>query len=213
MSGDESFSFEHRNMIDVLLQYGIRNERILAAMKRVKRHHFIPERFAGSDNPYGNHPCHIGHGQTISQPYIVAYMSELLNPGPEDKILEIGAGSGYQTAILAELGATVYSIEVVPELADHAKTVLAGKDYENAFVIHGDGYNGHEKEAPYDFIIGTCAPESVPERLVDQLKIGGKMIIPVGSFFQSIEIISKGESGIVRKRDIGVRFVPMVHAD
>ena len=117
---DLKYNSKHKDMIDVLKQYGIKNKRVLYAMEKIKRHRFIPESFLDNDNPYGNHPCYIGFGQTISQPFIVAYMTELIDPGQEDKILEIGSGSGYQTAVLAELGATVFSMEIIPELAEHA---------------------------------------------------------------------------------------------
>ena len=204
------YDTEHKEMIEVLKQYGINDKRILTVMEKVQRHKFIPEKFVNTDNPYGNHPCHIGYGQTISQPFIVAYMTSLIDPDINDKILEIGSGSGYQTAILAEFGADVFSMEIVPELAEHAKKTLSNEGYKNVSVINGNGYNGYDAEAPYDMIIVTCAPESLPETLIDQLKDGGKIIIPVGSYSQRILIINKNDSDLDIKEDIGVRFVPMV---
>ncbi len=206
-----NYETEHKEMIDVLIQYGIRDKKVLSAMGKVKRHRFIPEKFLSSDKPYGNHPCHIGFGQTISQPFIVAYMTSLIDPQPGNKILEIGSGSGYQTAILAELGASVFSIEIVPELAEHAKTTLQKEGYEDVFVFNRNGYEGYNVEAPYDYILVTCAPENVPEILVDQLKNEGKMIIPVGSYSQKILIIKKLGEKLEITEDIGVRFVPMVN--
>lgn len=205
-----NYEIEHIEMIDVLKQYGIRDKKILSAMGKVKRHRFIPEKFLSTDNPYGNHPCSIGFGQTISQPFIVAYMTSLIDPQPGEKILEIGSGSGYQTSILAELGARIFSIEIVPELAEHAKKTLQKEGYEDVFVINGNGYEGYNTEAPYDYILVTCAPENVPEILIEQLKNEGKIVIPVGSYSQKILIIKKNGENLEVTEDIGVRFVPMV---
>lgn len=199
------------DMIKTLFEYGIRNEKVLAAMRKIPRHEFIPAPYLDMSNAYGDHPCSIGHGQTISQPYIVAYMTEKMNPQPGEKILEIGTGSGYQAAVLAEIGAEVFSIEIVRELADHAAEVLKKQNYP-VQVRHGDGYKGWKEHAPFSIILVTCAPEEIPAPLIDQLKIGGRMIIPVGpaNSVQRLMIIRKTESGTETEEDLPVRFVPMI---
>lgn len=201
-------------MIGVLVDYGIKNERVLAAMKKVARHEFIPLAFRDMHRAYGDHPCAIGHGQTISQPYIVAYMTEKMNPQPGEKILEIGTGSGYQAAVLAEMGAEVYSIEIVAPLARHADEVLRRQGYK-VQVRHGDGYKGWPEKAPFDVVIVTCAPENIPQALTAQLKVGGRMIIPVGptNSVQNLLIIRKTASGVEVEEDLPVRFVPMVNEE
>jgi len=202
---------EHASMVRVLRRYEIRDERVMAAMCRVRRHIYIPERYRHRSDAYGDHPCPIGHGQTVSQPFIVAYMTECVDVKPGDKILEIGAGSGYQAAILAELGADVYSIEIVPELADHARQALKSEGYDDVHVLTGDGYKGWSEHAPFDASVVTCAPEQVPQALVDQLRDGGRMILPVGSGVQRLVILRKKEGKVLQEDDIMVRFVPMVH--
>ena len=187
---------------------GVRDPRVLAAMKKIPRHRFVPEALA--DDAYRDHPLPIGRGQTISQPYIVAVMTELLAPQPGEKVLEIGTGSGYQAAVLAELGARVFSIEIVPELAESARRTLAENGYGQVTVIQGDGWLGHAAEAPYDAILVTAAPERVPEELVKQLRVGGRMVLPVGDRSQRLRVLEKTKDG-VRERDLfEVRFVPMV---
>jgi protein-L-isoaspartate(D-aspartate) O-methyltransferase len=199
-------------MVQQLRTYRVKDERILAAMSKIRRHMFIPEAYRRSaDDAYGDHPCPIGHDQTISQPFIVAYMTECLNLKPGEKVLEIGTGSGYQAAILAELGADVYSIEIVAPLAEHARKVLAAEGYAKVNVLTGDGYKGWPEHAPFAAVIVTCAPDAVPEALVTQLKEGGRMIVPVGTGLQRLVILRK-EGGKVRQEDdLPVRFVPMVH--
>jgi len=207
----ETWSGERAAMIDQLKAYGIRDAGILEAMETVSRHEYIPESFRSMCDPYGDHPCPIGHGQTISQPYIVAYMTEKIAPKPGDRILEVGTGSGYQAAILAELGADVYSIEIIPELADHARRVLAQEGFPNVHVLTGDGYKGWPEHAPFDAVIVTCAPEDMPQTLVDQMKDGGRMIVPVGEGFQRLVILRKKDGEVEQIKDLPVRFVPMVH--
>ncbi|MFZ5953250.1 MAG: protein-L-isoaspartate(D-aspartate) O-methyltransferase [Candidatus Rifleibacteriota bacterium] len=199
------------NMIKTLVEYGIRNEKVIAAMKKVARHEFIPEAYLDMRTAYGDHPCSIGHGQTISQPYIVAYMTEKMNPQPGEKILEVGTGSGYQAAVLAEMGAEVFSIEIVKELADHADRVLKKQKYR-VQVRHGDGYQGWKEHAPFSVILVTCAPEEIPPALTEQLQVGGRMIIPVGpvNSVQRLMIIRKTESSTMVEEDLPVRFVPMI---
>ncbi len=198
-------------MIQTLVDYGIQSAAVLDAMRKVRRHEFIPLAFRDMAKAYGDHPCSIGYGQTISQPYIVAYMTEKVNPQPGEKILEIGTGSGYQAAVLAQMGAKVFSIEIVPQLAAHADEVLKKQSYP-VMVRHGDGYLGWPEFAPFDVVIVTCAPEKIPEKLVEQLKIGGRMIIPVGpvNSVQKLLVIRKTKDGTSVEEDLPVRFVPMV---
>jgi protein-L-isoaspartate(D-aspartate) O-methyltransferase len=205
-------SLARAEMVRVLRQYGIGNERVLQAMGRVRRHLFIPEAFRSGADAYGDHPCPIGHQQTISQPYIVAYMTEVLRVKEGERVLEIGTGSGYQAAVLAELGAEVYSIEIIPELADHARQVLAGEGYTRVRVKTGDGYQGWGEYAPFDCVIVTCAPDEVPLELVRQLRENGRMIVPVGETgVQRLVILRKQQGQVLREEDLPVRFVPMVH--
>jgi len=202
---------ERAAMVEQLKRaYGIRDERILAAMARVRRHRYIPAAFRRHGEAYGDHPCPIGHDQTISQPFIVAYMTERLALKPGEKVLEIGTGSGYQAAVLAELGVEVYSIELLPPLAEHARRVLEAEGYKNVKVLTGDGYQGWPEHAPFDAIIVTCAPEEPPPELVRQLKEGGRMIVPVGVGSQRLVLLRKQDGKVRQEEDIMVRFVPMV---
>ena len=188
---------------------GIRDRAVIEAMREVPRHRMIPGRFRR--DPYGDHPIPIGHGQTISQPYMVAYMTEKLNIGPGDKVLEIGTGSGYQAAVLAEVTTNVFTIEIVPELAASAAKTLEELGYDYVRVRRGDGYHGWESEAPWDAIVVTAAADHVPPPLVQQLKPGGVMCIPVGSRFgmQYLLLVEKDRQGKVTTRNLmPVRFVP-----
>jgi len=187
---------------------GIENPKVLEAMSNVKRHLFVPPQM--SYMAYKDHPVPIGYKQTISQPYIVAYMTELLELEEDDKVLEIGTGSGYQAAILAELVREVYTIEIIKPLADQARKRLGSMGYINIQVKHGDGYKGWPKKAPFDAIMVTAAPDEIPESLIEQLKIGGKMIAPVGSYYQELYLVTKKVGGINKEKLIPVRFVPMV---
>jgi len=189
----------------------------LDAMRNVPRHLFVPESMQHSAD--ADSPLPIGSGQTISQPYIVAYMTEQLDPRPGMKVLEIGTGSGYQAAILAYIGCEVYTVELLEEHADRARDDIANYIAQNdtarfgtITVKHGNGYLGWSKEAPYDTIIVTAAPEAIPDVLVEQLKDGGKMIIPVGGIHdvQSLVLITKRGEGIIKEDLLPVRFVPMV---
>jgi protein-L-isoaspartate(D-aspartate) O-methyltransferase len=186
----------------------ITNARVLHAMANVPRHEFVPEKLR--QGAYEDHPLSIGYGQTISQPYIVAFMSEQLDPRPTSRVLEIGTGSGYQAAVLAVLVREVYTIEIVEPLADRAKADLARLGYTNVFVRAGDGYKGWPEAAPFDAIIVTCAPEHVPQPLVDQLRDGGRMIIPVGPLHdQNLYLLQKVGRKVERRAVLPVRFVPM----
>jgi protein-L-isoaspartate(D-aspartate) O-methyltransferase len=197
------------SMVDEQLRArGIRDPRVLEAMSRVPRHLFVPE--AQRDEAYNDHPLPIGHGQTISQPYIVAFMSEALRLEPAHRVLEIGTGSGYQAAVLAELAGEVYSVEIIGELATRAEGALREAGYRNVTVKTGNGYLGWPEHAPYDRIMVTAAPEQVPPALVTQLKIGGLMAIPVGeSGFQELRVLRRTESGLETLATLPVRFVPM----
>ena len=180
----------------------------LKAMRTVPRHEFVPD--AMKAYAYQDRPLSIGNGQTISQPYIVAFMTSVINPKPDDRILEIGTGSGYQAAVLAEIVERVYTIEIIPELADIAKEKFESLNYTNIYTRTGDGYHGWPEEAPFDAIVVTAAPDEIPEPLIDQLKEGGKMVIPVGPKYsvQSLQLITRknGETNI--KNLFPVRFVP-----
>lgn len=210
MNDDYDFEDERAEMVEQLRAYGIEDERILCAMGRIRRHMFIPEDYRWTCEPYGDHPCRIGGGQTISQPYIVAYMTELLALKEGEKVLEIGCGSGYQSAVLASLGAEVVSMEIRPELADHASFVLSAEGFENVRVVCVDGHAGVPDGGPYDAVIGTCAAEEVPEVVGASLKEGGRFVLPVGGASQRLIKGKKLHGALVKEKDLAVVFVPMV---
>lgn len=189
---------------------GVKNKSVLEAMRRVLRHEFVPDRYKSQS--YVDMPLPIGYDQTISQPYIVAYMTELLDPKKEHKVLEVGTGSGYQAAVLAELVKHVYTIEIIKELGESAEERLKRLAYKNVTVKVGDGYFGWEEHAPYDAIIVTAAPDHIPPMLLHQLKPGGKLVIPVGGRFrvQNLTLVQKTEAGSVMTRQVmPVVFVPL----
>ena len=203
---------EAKKMVeDQLISRGITNNRLLHAMENTPRHLFIPKSL--NDFAYTDRPLPIGDGQTISQPYIVAIMTELLILKGHEKVLEIGTGSGYQAAILSQLVDTCYTIELIKDLADSASALLKRQDYNNVVAKCDDGYKGWPGHAPFDCIIITAAPEEIPENLVEQLKVDGIMVVPVGKYFQQLLLITKTEKGIRKKNIIPVRFVPMVKTD
>ena len=185
----------------------VRDERVLAVMGSVPRHRFVPR--AQRELAYEDHPLPIGYEQTISQPYIVAFMSEMLELSGDEKVLEIGTGSGYQAAVLAELAAEVYTIEIVEPLGTLAAEVLADAGYENVHVRTGDGYRGWPEQAPFDAIIVTAAPDHVPPALLEQLAVGGRLVLPVGDREQSLARIRRTPDGYEREELLPVRFVPM----
>lgn len=192
----------------------VSDTRVLAAMRAVPRHHFVRPRFR--DRAYVNRPLPIGHGQTISQPLIVARMTELLQLTPEDTVLEIGTGSGYQAAVLAEIVDRVYTIEIIPELARRAHDVLDALGYGNVVTRVGDGYYGWPDQAPFDAIVVTAAPSHIPPPLVEQLKPRGRLVIPVGPPYgiQRLMLVVKRKDGTLRQRSLGcVRFVPFRRGD
>lgn len=192
---------------------GVTDESVLRALRRVPRHLFVPK--SQRAHAYEDRPLPIGNGQTISQPYIVAYMTALLKPDADDRVLEVGTGSGYQAAVLAETVEEVYTIEIVPELARSARERLQRLGYDNVHVKEGDGYQGWKAHAPYDGIIVTAAPERVPPPLIDQLKEGGRLVIPVGARgdVQTLKLIRKKRGRIHTEDIIRVRFVPFQRAD
>ena len=186
---------------------GIRDERVLQACRTVPRDQFVPAKYWYL--AYGDHPLPISHDQTISQPYIVALMTELLDIDSTDKVLEIGTGSGYQAAILSLLASEVFSIEIVEPLAKESRTLLEQLGYRNVTVRCGDGFRGWEEEAPFDCIIVTCAPTEIPQPLIDQLADGGRLVIPVGDDWQELILLTKDGDNIERISITPVRFVPM----
>ena len=186
---------------------GVREPSVLKAMREVPRHIFAPEHELAL--VYGDTPLPIGSGQTISQPYIVAFMTEAAKLSSTDKVLEIGTGSGYQAAVLSKIVKHVYSIEIIEELGKKAEKILRDNSFKNITVKIGNGYLGWAEHSPFDAIIVTAAPEKVPSTLLDQLKIRGKMIIPVGSIFQELIRITKTKNGFEREELLPVRFVPM----
>ena len=187
---------------------GVRDTAVIRAMREVPRHLFVPE--AHPSLAYGDHPFPISHGQTISQPYIVAFMTEAAEIGPSDRVLEIGTGSGYGAAVLAELASEVYTIEIIPELAERARLALERTGYDNVHVLAGNGWLGWPEHAPFDAMLVTAAPPEIPPALVEQLALGGVMVVPVGDQYQDLRVLRKTERGMVEEASIPVRFVPMV---
>ncbi|MFA4948221.1 MAG: protein-L-isoaspartate(D-aspartate) O-methyltransferase [Candidatus Krumholzibacteriia bacterium] len=192
---------------DQIERRGVRDPRVLEAMRKVPRELFVGD--ADAEYAFYDGPLSIGHGQTISQPYIVAYMTEMLAIGSADRVLEIGTGSGYQTAVLAQFAAEVYTIEIVEELSVRAQELLREMGYSNIHFRAGDGSLGWSEAAPFDSIMVTAAPDRTPERLIEQLADGGRMIVPVGSYEQYLELVTRRGGAVERRSLIGVRFVPM----
>jgi protein-L-isoaspartate(D-aspartate) O-methyltransferase len=208
-TGQYDFQAMRERMVETQIRAReVTNAAVLQAMRRVPRHLFVPD----DVRPYAyeDRPLPIGRGQTISQPYIVAYMTEALQVEPAHTVLEIGTGSGYQAAILADIVKQVYSVEIVPDLAEGARRAIAEAGYKNVEVRTGNGYMGWHEHAPFDRIIVTAAPAEIPQALVDQLAVGGVMVVPVGTALQEIVVINRTPEGVVQKRTIEVRFVPMV---
>ncbi|MFN3840394.1 MAG: protein-L-isoaspartate(D-aspartate) O-methyltransferase [Cyclobacteriaceae bacterium] len=208
-SNGQDYNYLRDQMVQKQLRaHGIKDSRVLEAMGKVERHRFVPKNLAA--RAYDDSPLPIGEGQTISQPYIVAFMTEALRVKPADRILEIGTGSGYQAAILAELCSEVYTIELEPVLGKRADSLLRLLNYRNVFVRIGDGYPGWPEAAPFDAIIVTCSPSHIPKPLEDQLKEGGRMIIPVGeSSVQELVLVTKENGKLKRQSRLPVLFVPM----
>ena len=210
-ASSSEFAGERQKMVEEQLKSrGIRDERVIAAMAKVPREEFVAENVRGRSYADGALP--IGHDQTISQPYIVAFMTEQLHAKSTDRVLEVGTGSGYQTAILAELVQDVYTIEIVEPLAKEASARLARLGYANAHVKAGDGYQGWAEVAPFDAILVTCAPDKIPAPLTQQLKDGGRMLVPVGTTMvdQQLYLLEKKNGALAQTAILPVRFVPMV---
>ena len=208
--GTPDWDGERRRMVDEHLRArDIRSTRVLDAMLTVPRHLFVPE--SRRAEAYSDAPLPIGHNQTISQPYIVAFMTQELDLAPIHRVLEVGTGSGYQAAVLGTLAQDVYTIEIVPPLAERAREILSTLGYRNIHVRTGNGYLGWPEHAPYDRIMVTAAPDEVPAALVQQLKIGGLMAIPVGTVTQELRILRRTAAGTETLRTLPVRFVPMTH--
>ncbi len=206
----DRFGQMRNKMVEYQIQArGVENTLVLEAMRKVPRHLFVPKNLI--DQAYNDEPLPIGSGQTISQPYIVAYMTEQLQLKGKEKVLEIGTGSGYQAAVLAEIAEQVYTVEIIPELSQNAQKVLKSLKYDNIEFKIGNGYYGWQEEAPFDAIIVTAAPEKIPDTLITQLKVNGKMIIPVGDFFQDLILVTRTEEGIKKQKKLPVRFVPLQH--
>ena len=212
LSAEDAFREQRERMVhEQIEERGVRNAAVLRAMRETPRHLFVPEGLR--DRAYADGPLVIGQGQTISQPYIVAIMTELLEPAKDLTVLEIGTGSGYQAAVLSGLVKQLYTIEIVPDLARSATATLSNLGYRNVTVRRGDGYHGWPEKAPFDRIIVTAAPPEIPGALIDQLKPGGKMVAPVGRtwFSQQLVVIDKAKDGTINKRSVlPVAFVPMV---
>lgn len=207
-SGEEAYESLRERMVRTQIEArGVRSEQVLGAMMKVPRHRFVPNDLRGL--AYIDSPLPIGRDQTISQPYIVALMTESLAPARMDRILEVGTGSGYQAAVLAEIVDTVFTIEIVPELAERSSALLDTLGYGNVLVRYGDGYDGWPEKAPFDGIIVTAAAPAIPVPLVEQLKVGGRIVIPVGETFQELEVHVKRETGLELLFTLPVRFVPM----
>ena len=206
---DKEYTRQRHLMVDSQIKSrGIGDERVLAAMRNIPRHCFVPQDMRR--HAYKDEPLPIGQGQTISQPYIVAYMTDALQTGARHRILEVGTGSGYQTAVLAELVEEVCTIEILPELTDRARAVLKDLGYTNIRFRNGDGALGWEEYAPYDGIMVTAAPGAIPEVLKQQLKVGARLVLPVGVAFQDLVLVTRLAKKFTSRKLIPVRFVPLV---
>ncbi len=207
--GQDDFRRLREDMVKTQIEArNVYDRATLRAMRIVPRHEFVPDHM--KVYAYEDRPLSIGNGQTISQPYIVAFMTSVINPKPDDRILEIGTGSGYQAAVLAEIVQSVYTIEIIPELAENAKSKFESLKYSNIYTRTGDGYHGWPEEAPFDAILVTAAPDKIPEPLIEQLKEGGKLVIPVGPKYsvQSLQLLTKKNGKTSIKNLFPVRFVP-----
>ncbi len=206
-TADRHAPVRERMVREQIERRGVRDPAVLDAMTTVPRHLFVPEAYRARAHEDG--PLPIGQGQTISQPYIVAFMTAAIRPRPEDRVLEVGTGSGYQAAVLASIVAEVYSIEIIPELGESARRLLADLGYDNVTVRIGDGHAGWPDRAPFDAIVVTAAPGDVPPKLLEQLRVGGRLVIPVGDAEQHLIRVTRTRDGYQRETLLPVRFVPM----
>ena len=208
---EDDFITQRETMVELQIRArGVIDEKVLAAMRKVPRHLFVPQKIRPF--AHGDEPLPIGEGQTISQPYIVAYMTQALELTGKEKVLEVGTGSGYQTAVLAEIVRQVFTVELLSALSDRARALLQELGYTDIHYKVGDGTSGWEENAPFDAIIVTAAAPAVPKRLQDQLSPDGRMIIPVGAGFQDLFLISRERRGFRKKKLLPVRFVPLISA-
>jgi protein-L-isoaspartate(D-aspartate) O-methyltransferase len=206
---EENFKEKRLRMVEEQIKArGIKDLRVLAALEKVPRHEFVPDKIRSQS--YNDEPLSIGEGQTISQPYIVAYMTEALQLEDNKKVLEIGTGSGFQTAVLAEIVKIVYSVEIIESLSKKSQVILAELGYKNIQYKVGDGSYGWKEFAPFDAIMVTAAPRVLPQSLQEQLSLGGKLIVPVGDIFQDLILIERSQRGFTEKKLLSVRFVPLV---
>ncbi len=205
MSASDDFYGDSRSLADFLESRGIADRNLLQAVARVRRHKYIPEEHFQGCDPYGDHPCPIGYGQTISQPYVTALMIEKMSLSRGDRVLEIGTGSGYQAEVLHEMGMEVFTIEIIPELFSHADRVLAPEIRRKL----GDGYSGWREMAPFNGIIISCAPLAIPAELKSEIAPGGRMVLPVGGVFQRLIVVERKPDGFTLTNGIPVSFVPM----
>ncbi len=204
-----NFAGERERMVfEQIEARGVKDRAVLKALLKVPRHMFVPEDV--QSYAYHDEPLPIGEGQTISQPYIVAYMTEVLQLGSQDRVLEVGTGSGYQAAVLAEIVREVYTVEIIESLTIKAKMVLEKLGYKNIHFKVSDGTLGWEEHKPYDAIVVTAAPDRIPKALQEQLKTSGRMVIPVGSMYQELVLVTKGEKKVKKKKLLPVRFVPLI---
>ena len=206
VAGD-AYADQRKAMVEELRQRGITQPDVLAAMQQVPRHLFVPESVRAQ--AYQDQPLQLGNGRSIYQPYVVALMTSLLNLKKGDKVLEVGTGTGYHAAVLSRIAREVYSMEIVPVVASQASQRLSTLGYHNVAVRAGNGYRGMPDEAPFDAILLSAAPAEIPKELLDQLKVGGKMVAPVGGFFQDLQVITKSADGLEKRTVIPVRLSPM----
>lgn len=203
----DDWSAQRAKLAQTVRSKGVSDAKVLAALGKVERHRFVPEAYRAQS--YGDFPLPIGHDQTISQPFIVGAMTQAMELKGGEKVLEIGTGSGYQAAVLAEIAGEVYTIEIICELARRATALLKELGYQNIHCRCGDGYQGWPDVAPFDAIIVTAAPDHIPQPLIDQLKVGGRLVIPVGEQVQNLLLIRRTATGIEKKTLLPVLFVPM----
>ena len=207
-TGSDGFAAQRRTMVEEQLRpRGIQKPEVIAAMQHVPRHLFVPT--AVRSQAYSDQALALGQGRTVYQPYVVALMTSLLDLKKGDRVLEIGTGSGYQAAVMSRIAAEVYSVEIVPSVAEQALKRLRGLGYDNVQVLVGDGYQGWPGQAPFDAILLSAAPPRLPKPLMDQLRVGGKMVAPVGGFFQDLLVITKTADGVEKRTIIPVRLAPM----
>ncbi len=206
-AAEDLYALQRKTMVADIRQRGITQQEVLAAMQQVPRHLFVPD--SVREHAYQDQPLQLGNGRSIYQPYVVALMTSLLNLKKGDKVLEVGTGTGYHAAVLSRIAREVYSMEIVPPVASQARQRLSALGYHNVEVRAGNGYLGMPDKAPFDAILLSAAPTQIPKALLDQLRVGGKMVAPVGGFFQDLQVITKTADGLEKRTMIPVRLSPM----